>query len=125
MFGLHPAMAPLGWLYQSGELAAVHAVGMARPNRSHVLAMEEIEDADPSSSVRRGWVNRMIGLDADAHAVKAVHLGSGITPTLLVGDAPRSPRRTSTRVALTGSSSGWAHAPPPPHRPTQRCGPPP
>ena len=108
MFGLHPAMAPLGWLYQSGELAAVHAVGMAQPNRSHFLAMEEIEDADPSSSVRRGWVNRMIGLDADAHAVEAVHLGSGITPTLLVGDAPALAATDLDKITLTGTSSGWA-----------------
>ncbi len=63
MFGLHPAMAPLEWLWTGGELAAVHAVGMEVPNRSHFLAMEEIEDADPTSSVRRGWVNRMVGLD--------------------------------------------------------------
>jgi uncharacterized protein (DUF1501 family) len=27
-FGLHPSMKPLAWLYESGELAAVHAVGM-------------------------------------------------------------------------------------------------
>ena len=38
MFGLHPAMKPLEWLYKNGELAAVHAVGLARPNRSHFLA---------------------------------------------------------------------------------------
>lgn len=73
-FGLHPNMAPLEWAYNSGELAAVHAVGMEVPNRSHFLAMEEVEDAHPTSSERRGWVNRMIGLDDDAAPSEAVHL---------------------------------------------------
>src|SRR3954468_17738808 len=31
MFGLHPKMAPLQWMWDNGELAAVHAVGMAVP----------------------------------------------------------------------------------------------
>ena len=63
MFGLHPKMAPLSGCATSGELAAVHAVGLPVPNRSHFSAMEEIEDADPGSLARRGWVNRMIGLN--------------------------------------------------------------
>lgn len=88
MFGLHPNMAPLQWMWDGGELAAVHAVGMEVPNRSHFLAMEEVEDADPTSSVRRGWVNRMIGLDADTDPYEAVNLGDPITPTALVGPAP-------------------------------------
>jgi uncharacterized protein (DUF1501 family) len=29
-FGLHPSMEPLAWMYEQGELAAVHAVGMER-----------------------------------------------------------------------------------------------
>ena len=66
MFGLHPKMQPLEWLWDSGEFAAVQAVGMAQPNRSHFAAMEAVEDADPGSSLRQGWVNRMVGLDADS-----------------------------------------------------------
>jgi len=101
-FGLHPQMAPLQWLYDSGELAAVHAVGMAVPNRSHFLAMEEIEDADPSSIERRGWVNRMIGLDADAAPSEAIHLTSSITPTLLEGQAPTMSAESLDRISLAG-----------------------
>ena len=71
-------VAALVWLWDSGEMAAVHAVGHARPNRSHFAAMEEIEEADPGSSVRRGWVNRMIGLDATDTPIEAVQMG---TPT--------------------------------------------
>src|ERR671921_121039 len=67
MFGLHPQMSPLSWLWKSGELAAVQAVGMTgNPSRSHFAAMEAIEDAAPGSSLRQGWVNRMVGLGGDA-----------------------------------------------------------
>src|SRR3954453_3334889 len=31
--GLHPSMTPVEWLWGSGELAAVHATGLAVPNR--------------------------------------------------------------------------------------------
>ena len=101
-FGLHPNMAPLEWAYNSGELAAVHAVGMQVPNRSHFLAMEEVEDADPASSERRGWVNRMIGLDADAAPSEAVHLTSSIVPTMLVGPAPTVSADRLNGITLAG-----------------------
>jgi len=88
MFGLHPQMKPLLPWWKSGELTAVHAVGMSVPNRSHFRAMEQIEDADPGSSERRGWVNRMIGLNDTENATEAVHINSSMTPTLLVGPRP-------------------------------------
>ena len=47
MFGLHPRFAPLLPMWKAGTLAAVHAVGLPQPNRSHFAAMEEIEDAAP------------------------------------------------------------------------------
>ncbi len=108
MFGLHPSMKPLEWLFNAGELAAVHAVGMEVPNRSHFLAMEEVEDADPTSSVRRGWVNRMIGLDADSRPAEAVNLGSPITPTSLVGPAPALATSNLGGIELAGASGTYA-----------------
>ena len=88
MFGLHPQMAPLLPWWNSGALAAVQAVGLEVPNRSHFLAMEEIEDADPGSSERRGWVNRMVGLGPTHQATEAVHINSAMTPTMLTGPSP-------------------------------------
>jgi uncharacterized protein (DUF1501 family) len=102
-FGLHPSMKPLEWLYRSGELAAVHAVGMERPNRSHFLAMEEIEDADPGSSLRRGWVNRMVGLDRTASPTEAVHINGNVVPTMLAGPAPSLSASKLDRFALPGA----------------------
>ena len=107
MFGLHPNMAPLQWMWDSGELAAVHAVGMEAPNRSHFLAMEEIEDADPTSSVRRGWVNRMIGLDSSPVPYDAVNLGNPITPTSLVGSSPVLSTGTLDSIVLEGATGDY------------------
>ena len=110
MFGLHPSMAPLEWMWTGGELAAVQAVGLAVPNRSHFLAMEEVEDADPTSSVRRGWVNRMIGLDASAVAdpYEAVNLGNPITPTALVGPSPVLSTDTLASISLAAATGKYA-----------------
>ena len=58
MFGLHPSLEPLVPFWTAGKLAAVHATGLPAPNRSHFAAMEEVEDADPGSAVRSGWLNR-------------------------------------------------------------------
>ncbi len=108
MFGLHPEMAPLQWLWDAGELAAVQAVGMAQPNRSHFAAMELIEDAAPGSSLRQGWVNRMVGLGGSGAATDAVHLGSATPPTLVEGPAPTVATQQLSDVRLSGSDAGWA-----------------
>jgi uncharacterized protein (DUF1501 family) len=106
MFGLHPRMAPLEWLWQNGELAAVQATGMGgNPSRSHFAAMEEIEEAAPGSPLRQGWVNRMVGLDAAP--VDALHVGSSTPPTLLVGPSPTLAVPALAKVELDGTDNGW------------------
>src|SRR5262245_54046503 len=87
-FGLHPSFAPLLPMWTAGSFGAVHAVGLPAPNRSHFDAMIEVEDADPGSSARVGWINRVVGLDASAEPEGAVQLGSALLPTSLVGPAP-------------------------------------
>ena len=88
MFGLHPSLAPLVPLWQQGRMAAVHAVGLEMPNRSHFAAMEMIEDADPLSRERRGWVNRMVGLDPGVQPWSAMHVNDALVPTMMVGPVP-------------------------------------
>jgi uncharacterized protein (DUF1501 family) len=109
-FGLHPAMKPLEKFFTSGELGAVQAVGMTRPNRSHFLAMEEVEDADPTSSVRRGWVNRMVGLNDTSSPTEAVHLTSSMVPTMMIGPAPTLAAPKLDKFTLPGADDGWARA---------------
>jgi uncharacterized protein (DUF1501 family) len=101
-FGLHPDMAPLKKYWDTQELAAVHAVGMTTPNRSHFEAMELIEDADPGSALRQGWVNRMVGLSASPVAADTVHMGSSTPPTLIEG--PTASVATDTLSDITLSS---------------------
>ena len=87
-FGLHPEFAPLLPMWENGTFGAVHAVGLPAPNRSHFDAMAAIEDADPGTSARVGWINRTIGLDATAQPETAVQLGSTLLPT--VAGRPRA-----------------------------------
>ncbi|WP_435745800.1 DUF1501 domain-containing protein [Nocardioides sp. SYSU DS0663] len=85
MFGLHPQLGALMPLWSSGRLAAVHATGLPAPNRSHFAAMEEVEDAAPGSSTRQGWLNRLIGTDANRSPLQALSLGGGVMPASLYG----------------------------------------
>jgi uncharacterized protein (DUF1501 family) len=87
-FGLHPSLAPLTALWQAGRVAAVHATGLPAPNRSHFSAMEELEDADPGSSKRVGWLNRLVGTRDHHTPLQAVGIVSGPPPTELVGPVP-------------------------------------
>jgi uncharacterized protein (DUF1501 family) len=104
-FGLHPKLAPLKWLWDAGELAAVQAVGLPVPNRSHFSAMEAVEDADPGSSLRRGWVNRMAGIGGDASY--AVHLGDATPPTIVEGPAPTVAAGSLADIQLALGADEW------------------
>ncbi len=88
-FGLHPAFAPLRTMWDLGQVAGLHAVGLPSPNRSHFEAMELLEDADPGSSARVGWLNRMIsGLASSPDVFDGMQVGSTVTPTSLSGPVP-------------------------------------
>jgi uncharacterized protein (DUF1501 family) len=87
-FGLHPRLSPLLPLWNEGKLAAVHATGLPVANRSHFAAMEEIEDSDPTSNVRAGWLNRLIGLDTIDSPLQAFNLAGGVPPASLYGEQP-------------------------------------
>jgi uncharacterized protein (DUF1501 family) len=86
-FGLHPALQPLVPLWNAGKMAAIHATGTAVASRSHFAAMEEVEDADPGSSARVGWLNRLIGRDTYRNPLQAVQIGE-IPITAVYGPEP-------------------------------------
>lgn len=101
MFGLHPAFAALSPAWLLGQVAVVHATGMPVPNRSHFEAMEIVEDADPGTAARVGWLNRMIGgLSSSSDLFDGVSLGNAITPTSLQG--PRPTLSTEEFASLKG-----------------------
>jgi uncharacterized protein (DUF1501 family) len=84
-FGLHPSLAPLLPLWNAGRVAAVHATGLPVANRSHFAAMEELEDADPGSSARIGWINRLIGTDGYTNPLQAIGMGFSTPITAMYG----------------------------------------
>ncbi|GAA3350613.1 DUF1501 domain-containing protein [Amorphoplanes nipponensis] len=87
-FGLNPALAPLLPYWKAGTLGAVHAVGQPAPNRSHFSAMEELERAAPGTTLRTGWLDRMMGrLGADT-PFGAVSVGGAMPARVLAGPAP-------------------------------------
>jgi uncharacterized protein (DUF1501 family) len=110
MFGLHPSFAPLMPMWSAGKFAAVHAVGLPQPNRSHFAAMDAIEDADPTSASRRGWINRMVGLNGLSEASEAMQLGTPVVPTSLYGSAPTLAADRLTNLTLPGSRAAMWRA---------------
>lgn len=85
MFGLHPALAPLQPLWTGGRLCFVHAVGTPDQTRSHFSATDELERAAPGTSIRTGWLDRVLGVAGTGTTFEAVALGSGGVPRLLSG----------------------------------------
>ncbi|MGL5810784.1 MAG: DUF1501 domain-containing protein [Nocardioides sp.] len=85
-FGFHAALAPLAPMWNDKKFAAIHGVALPNPNRSHFDATIEMEDCDPRSPERRGWINRMIPIAAlpEQH----VMLGNSMVPLQLQGQSP-------------------------------------
>jgi uncharacterized protein (DUF1501 family) len=86
--GLHPALAPLLPYWQAGTFAAVHAAGQPTPNRSHFSAMEELERAAPGTSIRTGWLDRVLGGFGSPAGFGGVSIGSARPARVLAGAAP-------------------------------------
>jgi len=102
-FGLHPALAPLLPWWTSGKMAAVHATGLPAPNRSHFSAMEEVEDADPGSDKRVGWLNRLIGRNGTGSPVEAIQFGDGVPSAAVSGPQPVLVTASADSVQLSAA----------------------
>jgi uncharacterized protein (DUF1501 family) len=89
-FGLHPRLAPLKPLWDSRQLAIVHASGSPDGTRSHFDAQDYMETATPGvKSTQDGWLNRYLHAREHANATpfRAVAL-AGQLPRSLQGSAP-------------------------------------
>lgn len=102
-FGLHPQMAPLLPMWKAGKIAAVNGTGLPAPNRSHFAAMEEVEDADPGSTARVGWLNRLVGRDSSTDVLRGMGMGMSTPITALYG-----PRATVTAASIDAMSLAGA-----------------
>jgi uncharacterized protein (DUF1501 family) len=87
-FGLNPALRSLLPLWSAGRLGAVHAVGQPAPNRSHFSAMEELERAAPGTSLRTGWLDRLLGVNGASSPFNGVSVGTALPQRALAGPSP-------------------------------------
>jgi uncharacterized protein (DUF1501 family) len=83
-------------------MAAVHAVGLPAPNRSHFSAMEEVEEADPGSHQRIGWLNRMVGMTDPDSLFGAVQIGQSIPETEISGPQATLAARDIEKIDIFG-----------------------
>ncbi|WP_433383315.1 DUF1501 domain-containing protein [Actinoplanes sp. CA-142083] len=103
-FGLHPALAPLLPAWKAGQLAAVHAVGQGNPTRSHFAAMEAMENAAPGTSIRTGWLDRMLGATGASGPLAGVSVGHAMPARLFAGPAPAVSMSSIDKFTLAGDS---------------------
>src|SRR5439155_15233503 len=75
-------------LWDAGSFGVVHAVGQAEPNRSHFLAMEEMERAAPGTSLRTGWIDRVLGLRGTGTPFQGMQVGTDLADPSFVGPSP-------------------------------------
>jgi uncharacterized protein (DUF1501 family) len=105
LFGLHPNLSPLLPLWNAGQLAAIHATGLTVANRSHFSAMEEIEEADPGSDARIGWLNRLVGTNSDGSPLQGFGMVGGPPPTELLGPTPLMTVGSLSNLKVAGDDS--------------------
>ena len=91
-FGLHPSLKPLKPIYDSGQLAVVHAVGSPDPTRSHFDAQDYMESGTPGrKATSDGWLNRALVKEEEKSPVRAVSFSA---------DLPRALRGRNDAVAI-------------------------
>lgn len=101
--GLHPSAAPLKELYDTGDLAVVHACGLPHGTRSHFEAMDSLERgiAD-DKSVTSGWLARHLQC-VQPDGTLPVLAANAAAPVALLSD-PQAVATTDPRsYALNGS----------------------
>jgi uncharacterized protein (DUF1501 family) len=64
--------------------------------------MEELEDADPGSSKRVGWLNRLVGTRDHHSPLQAVGMAGGPPPTELVGPVPLMTAASVDDMSIAG-----------------------
>ncbi|MGH9303195.1 MAG: DUF1501 domain-containing protein [Acidimicrobiales bacterium] len=85
LFSMHPALAPLKEFWDARKLAVVQAVDIPYPTRSHFQAQADLGQAAPGSSLRSGWLNRVLGTWPGSDALRAVQVGDSVLTSSLVG----------------------------------------
>ncbi|HEY8460928.1 MAG TPA: DUF1501 domain-containing protein [Blastocatellia bacterium] len=93
-FAFHPALAPFKPIYDSGQLAVIHATGSPDSTRSHFDAQDYMESATPGmKGTVDGWLNRY--LQSNGVAGASPFRGVAMGPTL-----PRSMQGRASTIAM-------------------------
>ena len=90
-FGLHPALQPLKSIYDSGDLALVHATGVPHGSRSHFSAQGLVErGVEDKSGPDTGWLGRHLSLAVPASdsAFRIVAISGNVPVSLTGADEP-------------------------------------
>src|SRR5918999_2448058 len=113
-FGLHPRMASLKPLWDSRQMAIVHACGSPDTTRSHFDAQDYMESATPGvKSTQDGWLNRYLHAREHQAATpfRAVALApqlprslKGLAPALAIGQIDRFGIRAGQSTEMMQSS---------------------
>jgi uncharacterized protein (DUF1501 family) len=108
MFGLHPSLAPLLPIYQSGQLAVVHATGLKHDERSHFACQDHLESGilamGGGHAAHAGWLNRHLMACGDPGGFQAVGIGNAM-PASLRGDARALAMASLGSFAFSSNSS--------------------
>ncbi|HCG91619.1 MAG TPA: hypothetical protein DEZ08_07260 [Dehalococcoidia bacterium] len=88
--GLHPEMAPLKELYDSGDLAIIHGVGYKDSPRSHFRSMDIWHTCEPDKIGTEGWLGKITrDLDPNKENVlTAVSFGAALPRALALPGVP-------------------------------------
>jgi uncharacterized protein (DUF1501 family) len=98
-FALHPALVSFKPIYDSGQLAIIHAVGSPDSTRSHFDAQDYMESGTPGvKSTTDGWLNRYLQSNPDQKAspFRAVAMGANL---------PRAMQGKASAIAMNNINS--------------------
>jgi uncharacterized protein (DUF1501 family) len=81
-FALHPSLQPLKPVWDSGQLAIIHAAGSPDPTRSHFDAQDFMESGTPGKTSEDGWLNRALPAETSSSPLRAIAIGAQLPRTL-------------------------------------------
>jgi uncharacterized protein (DUF1501 family) len=84
-FALHPSLQPLKALWDSRQLAIIHAAGSPDPTRSHFDAQDFMESGTPGKASEDGWLNRALVPERAVSPLRAIAIGAQLPRTLRGG----------------------------------------
>lgn len=100
-FGLHPALSPFKPLYDSKQLAIVHAAGSPDSTRSHFDAQDYMEIGTPGvKSTSDGWLNRYLQTNQTNSATNKTAQNLALRGIAMGNKQPRALAGTSPSLTI-------------------------